>query len=88
MTVRDNDGSIVQFLYGEDSIDVMNTKFLDKFAFLEQNFTSLITNYNAAETMKRIDKDEAKKFKKEAKKHIKKVTSENPHWNQRQIIKA
>lgn len=46
LTVRDNDGSIVQFLYGEDSIDVMNTKFLDRFSFLESNFSSLITNYN------------------------------------------
>lgn len=35
MTVRDNDGSIIQFLYGEDGIDVMNTKFLEKFNFLE-----------------------------------------------------
>ena len=37
MTVRDNDGSIVQFTYGDDGIDVMNTKFLDKFKFLERN---------------------------------------------------
>jgi DNA-directed RNA polymerase I subunit RPA1 len=37
LTVRDNDGSIVQFLYGEDGVDVMNTKYLDKFRFLERN---------------------------------------------------
>ena len=37
LTVRDNDGSIVQFLYGEDGVDVMNTKFLDKFRVLERN---------------------------------------------------
>jgi len=35
MTVRDNDGSVVQFMYGEDGIDVINTKYLDKFEFLE-----------------------------------------------------
>lgn len=35
MTVRDNDGSIVQFMYGDDGIDVINTKYLDKFEFLE-----------------------------------------------------
>jgi DNA-directed RNA polymerase I subunit RPA1 len=35
MTVRDNDGSVVQFLYGEDAIDVINTKYYDKFEFLE-----------------------------------------------------
>jgi hypothetical protein len=27
-------------------IDVMNSKYLDRFSFLEQNFTRLITNYN------------------------------------------
>ena len=38
MTVRDNDGSIVQFMYGDDGVDVMETKFLDKFKFLERNY--------------------------------------------------
>ena len=28
-------------MYGEDGIDVMNTKFLDKFKFFENNFRSL-----------------------------------------------
>lgn len=51
MTVRDNDGSIVQFLYGEDGIDVMNSKYLEKYDFLEKNFTSLITTYNGSEIM-------------------------------------
>lgn len=41
MTVRDNDGSIVQFLYGDDGVDVMETKFLDKFKFLERNYMDL-----------------------------------------------
>lgn len=37
MTVRDNDGSIVQFIYGDDGVDVMENGFLDKFKFLERN---------------------------------------------------
>ena len=41
MTVRDNDGSIVQFMYGDDGVDVMETKFLDKFKFLERNYHSM-----------------------------------------------
>lgn len=41
LTVRDNDGSIVQFLYGEDGVDVMNSKFLDKFRFMERNHASI-----------------------------------------------
>jgi len=39
MTVRDNDGSIVQFMYGDDGIDVMDTKFMNKFKFMENNHT-------------------------------------------------
>eukprot|EP00891_Asterochloris_glomerata_P002926 jgi/Astpho2/2926/e_gw1.00050.63.1_t len=37
-TVRDDaDGSVVQFQYGEDGIDVMQVGFLRKFGFLSQN---------------------------------------------------
>lgn len=46
MTVRDHDGSIVQFRYGEDSIDVCASKYLSKFEFLEKNFQSIIANTN------------------------------------------
>ncbi|PRP89299.1 RNA polymerase I, largest subunit [Planoprotostelium fungivorum] len=40
-TVRDADGSIIQFFYGEDGIDVMNTAFLEKFTFQAQNYNAL-----------------------------------------------
>lgn len=33
-TVRDSDGSIVQFKYGEDGIDVLKTSYLTKFELL------------------------------------------------------
>ncbi|KAK6941856.1 RNA polymerase Rpb1, domain 5 [Dillenia turbinata] len=36
-TVRDADGSIIQFTYGEDGVDVLQTKFLDKFDALAVN---------------------------------------------------
>jgi len=38
MTVRDNDGSVIQFLYGEDSIDPLKQKYLDRFDFLDENY--------------------------------------------------
>lgn len=41
LTVRDNDGSIVQFLYGEDGVDVMNGSFLSKYRFLERNHSNI-----------------------------------------------
>ncbi|KAK1366221.1 DNA-directed RNA polymerase subunit [Heracleum sosnowskyi] len=36
-TVRDADGSIVQFCYGEDGVDVHQTSFLNKFEALAKN---------------------------------------------------
>lgn len=64
MTVRDHDGSIVQFRYGEDSIDVCASKYMDKFQFLEQNFQSIIANTNQ-EAFKAVEKKKAERLKKE-----------------------
>ena len=36
-TVRDNDGNIIQFYYGEDSVDTMKTKYLSNFKFIAEN---------------------------------------------------
>lgn len=33
-TVRDADGSVIQFLYGEDGVDVHQTSFITKFEAL------------------------------------------------------
>jgi hypothetical protein len=41
----------------------MNSKFLDRFGFLEQNFTSLITTYNSKEIMARVDTTQAEAYK-------------------------
>jgi DNA-directed RNA polymerase I subunit RPA1 len=55
MTVRDNDGSVVQFLYGEDSIDPTEMLYLDKFDFLEQNYAALLNKYYSASIMASVD---------------------------------
>lgn len=39
-TVRDADGSMIQFLYGEDGLDVTKQKYLSDFNFILQNVTS------------------------------------------------
>jgi hypothetical protein len=54
----------------------MNTKFLEKFNFLEQNFTSLMTNYNAGEIMRRVDTNAVEEYKKESKKKLKQIKRE------------
>lgn len=40
LTVRDSDGSVVQFLYGEDGLDVPKTQFLQakQFPFIADNY--------------------------------------------------
>lgn len=40
LTVRDSDGSVIQFLYGEDGLDVPKTQFLQPklFPFIEENY--------------------------------------------------
>ena len=37
LTVRDSDGSIVQFLYGEDGLNPTKDKFFSKLDFLKNN---------------------------------------------------
>ncbi|KAM0420692.1 hypothetical protein ACHAPT_011474 [Fusarium lateritium] len=39
-TVRDADGSMIQFLYGEDGLDVSKQKYLNDFSFILENVTS------------------------------------------------
>lgn len=43
MTVRDSDGSVVQFAYGEDGMDISKVQFLkpEQMAFLEDNYKVL-----------------------------------------------
>ena len=54
-TVRDNDGNIVQFYYGEDSIDTINNRFLMNFKFIGDNFDSYILKYKPERIDQKID---------------------------------
>eukprot|EP00042_Codosiga_hollandica_P057788 m.860721 g.860721 ORF g.860721 m.860721 type:complete len:1728 (-) comp59680_c0_seq2:58-5241(-) len=47
MTVRDADGSVVQFLYGEDALDVTKVKQLENFRFLGENYSNLLGKLGA-----------------------------------------
>lgn len=44
-TVRDSDGSVVQFCYGEDGLDVLKQTTLEKFDFCAINYHSLVSRY-------------------------------------------
>ena len=56
-------------MYGEDGVDVINTKYLDKFDFLEQNFNSLISS--GQDIMRKVDSDTIPEYKKKARKQAK-----------------
>src|SRR5271155_2472687 len=69
-TVRDSDGSLIQFLYGEDGLDVVKQKHLLDFDFSAQNWRSLISKYapkHAPECL--VVKTAGKYFKKNLKKN-------------------
>lgn len=66
-SVRDSDGSMVQFLYGEDGIDVTRSKHLTDFRFLAENYLSLVAELNITEEFGKLNiSEEAKKHNKRA----------------------
>ena len=54
-TVRDTDGSVIQFNYGEDSIDVCKSSYLDRFSFLTTNYKALVHKLNPASGLNKLD---------------------------------
>ncbi|KAM9833161.1 DNA-directed RNA polymerase I subunit RPA1 isoform 2-T2 [Syngnathus typhle] len=63
LTVRDSDGSVVQFLYGEDGLDIPKTKFLQarQFPFIEDNFEVIRKSQGLDEVLARVDPQGANK---------------------------
>jgi DNA-directed RNA polymerase I subunit RPA1 len=45
-TVRDSDSSVLQFMYGEDSLDVTKQKHINHFEFAARNHDSLINRFS------------------------------------------
>ncbi|KAF3898590.1 DNA-directed RNA polymerase I subunit [Trichophyton interdigitale] len=73
-SVRDtSDGSIVQFLYGEDGLDITKQKHLDSFSFLAQNYMSIVSQVNGVNDSSKIHSEEASNWSKAALKKIKKT---------------
>jgi len=69
-TVRDSDGSIVQFCYGDDAIDPMNSKFLTQFDFLAANAETIRYKYDLDNILSKgyFDSKSVEKFKKHSQK--------------------
>lgn len=56
-SVRDSDGTLVQFLYGEDGIDIPKQKYLNDFGFVLRNYESQLahTHYTEASALGLFD---------------------------------
>eukprot|EP00239_Pterosperma_sp_CCMP1384_P003700 CAMPEP_0197860256 /NCGR_PEP_ID=MMETSP1438-20131217/35500_1 /TAXON_ID=1461541 /ORGANISM="Pterosperma sp., Strain CCMP1384" /LENGTH=258 /DNA_ID=CAMNT_0043477049 /DNA_START=25 /DNA_END=797 /DNA_ORIENTATION=+ len=77
-TVRDNDGSIVQFYYGEDALDVTRSGYNTNFKFLAENAKSLSQQLQLEEVLPQLSQDEAE-VKKAWKKAAKELKSDDKH---------
>jgi len=61
-TVRDADGSVIQFIYGDDAIDPSKAAYLSDFNFLADNTTVLIENFKPRSTVTRLCCGEADSY--------------------------
>lgn len=57
LTVRDSDGSVVQFLYGEDGLDIPKTQFLQprQFPFIEENYEVIKRSQGLDQVLAHLD---------------------------------
>lgn len=79
-SVRDADGSVIQFLYGEDGLDVTKQKYLTNFDFILENVASQVVQLKydtkVVETLT-ANRDEFMKYMKSAVKHAKVKSSKS-----------
>ncbi|EDO39496.1 predicted protein, partial [Nematostella vectensis] len=64
LTVRDSDGSIVQFYYGEDGLDILKTKFLSdkQYPFMVENYMAFLQQLNPKDLLGHLNPDKANKL--------------------------
>ena len=78
-SVRDSDGSMVQFLYGEDGLDATREIYLNDFKFQAENFLSLAQTLQSQGAFQHVYSQEATDHnKKAAKKSRKNLAAMDP----------
>ena len=66
-SVRDaGDGSLIQFLYGEDGLDVAKAKYLSDFKFTAENYLSLFHSFGMRDHFAAVMSEEASEYNKKA----------------------
>lgn len=72
-SVRDGDGSLLQFLYGGDAIDTTKQSHMNQFDFCLKNYDALVSRYNPGDLADHLDTDTALSYAKKVRKQLKKV---------------
>lgn len=80
-TVRDGDGTLVQFLYGGDSVDTTKQSHMAQFRFCVDNYDALLAKYNPGDLAGQLDTEEALHYAKKVRKYQKKQALV-PHFAQ------
>ena len=70
LTVRDADGTVVQFLYGDDGVDVTRSKQLSNFGFMANNYHAMLDVLSGSEIGLAFPDEFAKKAVKHHKKAL------------------
>ncbi|KAE8153905.1 beta and beta-prime subunits of DNA dependent RNA-polymerase [Aspergillus avenaceus] len=71
-----SDGSIIQFLYGEDGLDITKQVHLKDFDFLASNYKSIISQVNSSD-FHSLEKEEVSDWHKDAMKKVRKSNDVN-----------
>lgn len=80
-SVRDGDGSLLQFLYGGDAVDTTKQSHMNQYKFCLDNYDALLAKYNPGELTEHLDTDTALSYSKKVRKNLKKQ-KDLPHYNQ------
>ena len=74
-SVRDtaNGGAVIQFVYGEDGLDVGKQVHLQNFSFLAQNYVSTMAQLNMGSDFRMLEKPEVTDWHKDAMKQVKRT---------------
>ncbi|SCU82158.1 LAFA_0C09450g1_1 [Lachancea sp. 'fantastica'] len=81
-SVRDADGTLIQFLYGGDAVDVTQESYMNQFKFCADNYEALLKKYNPSALIEHLDVESALKYSKKALKHRKK-NANVAHYSQK-----
>ena len=65
LTVRDSDGGIIQFLYGEDGLTSSKNKFFSNLTLLKNNMHTFTEKYKVSKLKHLLKTDEVRRFKEE-----------------------